>query len=113
MINPFIRLSILVFSTFFVIMRPTSFGLDKDMIFTFGTLLALYTTLKTFKTYHHLWQLCAILLWSGLLCLFIGEAGTYIDANELVHEAGFILPIGALLVCTGTVGTAFMSFRKK
>lgn len=83
------------------------------MIFTFGTLLALYTTLKTFKAYHHLWQLCAILLWSGLLCLFIGETGTYLDHNDVVHEVGFILPIGALLVCTGTIGTAFMTLLRR
>ena len=85
------------------------------MIFIFGTLLALYTTLKTFnrKAYHHLWQLCAILLWSGLLCLFIGEAGTYLDQNDVVHEVGLILPIGSLMICTGTVGTAFMSLFRR
>lgn len=85
------------------------------MIFLFGTLLAFYTTLKTFnrKAYHQHWQLCAILLWSGLLCLFIGEAGTYLDNNDVMHEVGLILPIGALLVCTGTIGTAFMSLFRK
>ena len=87
--------------------------------FIFGGIFAVLSTWKAFKSkrYVRAWQICAILLWSSLLGLFVGEVGTTIDANGVLHEVGPILPLSAILFFTGIMSVVItlllMIFRDK
>lgn len=62
-----------------------------------------------FKFYRSYWKICAILLWSSLICLYVGDRFATIDQQRVLHEVGIILPIGAILLLIGAIGFFIIS----
>ena len=59
--------------------------------------------------YRRWWCGCALLLSGGLLCLKAGEIYARVDQSGHIHEAGLVLPLGALLFLSGIAGVAALS----
>jgi hypothetical protein len=52
---------------------------------------------------------CALLLSSGLLCLEAGEIYARVDQSGNIHEAGLVLPLGAVFFLSGIALVAALS----
>ena len=78
------------------------------MIFLFIIILTGFSLFKALKNKNlRYWKMGAFLSVSSLLCLFIGEVGTSIDSNGVLHEVGLILPVGGMLFVAAVVVAIF------
>ena len=84
------------------------------MVTLFVGILGTFVTWNAFrsKQYPWSWKICSMLLWSSLLCLLVGEIGTSLDYDGIVHEVGPILPVGAILLCIGITGVTILSIMR-
>ena len=74
------------------------------------TLLAIVVVGVCFKSklYRKHWIISASFLWCGLALLIIGNQFVTIDENNVIHEVGLCLPIGAILAITGLIYVAIL-----
>lgn len=73
------------------------------------TLTSIWCGFKS-KFYRTYFKICAFLLLSGMLCIYIGDKYVTVDSNGILHEVGPILPVGAILLLIGVAGMTILTF---
>ncbi|MBF0209078.1 MAG: DUF3955 domain-containing protein [Oligoflexia bacterium] len=61
------------------------------------------------SNYYRYWIFSTILILFGFICLYLGEVGTTVDQEGILHEVGLALPLGGLLLITGIVIGSILS----